>query len=83
MQSPITLFLDQTQQEKKIHDQTYTKVVYEIKLSSMRSQIKSPIKNQFYFDTMLKTKKDSKREKKKDFLLLILLEKGTTSLKFK
>ena len=64
MQSPITLLHDQTQQEKKIHDQTYTKAVYEIKLSSMRSQIKSPIKNQFYFDTMLKAKKDSKREKK-------------------
>ena len=68
MQSPIILFHDQTQQEKKkIHDQTYTKAMYEIKLSSMRSQIKIPIKNQFYFDTMLKSKKDSKRKKKRKY----------------
>ena len=67
MQSPITLFHNQTQQEKKIHDQTYTKAMYEIKLSSMRSQIKSPIKNQFYFDTMLKSKKDSKRKKRRKY----------------
>ena len=58
--------------------------MYEIKLSSMRSQIKSPIKNQFYFDTMLKSKKDSKRKKEKiGFLINNFLEKSTTSLKFK
>ena len=59
-----------TKKKKKIHDQTYTKTLYEIKLFSMRPQIKSHIKDQIYFDTVLKSKKDSKqkREDKKSMI---------------
>ena len=46
-------------------DQINMKVVYKIKLSSMRSPIKSPIRDQFFFNAMLKSKKDSKRKKEK------------------
>ena len=56
---------DQTWQKRIPQSNRSVKVVYEIKLPSMRSQIKSPIKDQFCFDIMLKSKKDSKSKKKK------------------
>ena len=75
MQSPTMTSHDETQQGKKkkekrkkkeLHDQKNMKVVYKIKLSSMRSQIKSPIKDQFCFDIMFKSKKYSKRKERKE-----------------
>ena len=66
------------------------KVVYDIKLSSMKLQIKNPIKDQFCYDNMLKSKKYSKsknREKQRRKYRISHYEfsfkKGTTSFEFK
>ena len=64
---------------KRIYDQIDTKVVYDIKISYMRSQIKNPVKDWFCSNTMLKSKKDSKRKKEKikenrRFLIMNFLE---------
>ena len=69
IQSPTTISHGQTRQKKKKKKRISwsnrsVKVVYEIKLSSMRSQIKSPIKDQFSSDTMLKSKKILKEIRK-------------------
>ena len=54
--------------KEEFHDQTdHVKEMYEIKFSFMISQIKSFIKYQFCFNTILKSKNDSKGKKKRKF----------------
>ena len=67
--------------KKEFNDQTNKKVVHKIKLSSMRSQIKSPININFALLPYFNLKKIKEREENLELLIMNSPENGYNTVR--